>query len=120
MVLAKVDEKFDNSFIKEINIKQYEKLPRQIQKLLDEINSVNKEWDVKNLNYFLNCCSNIESNINKIKKDNESLQNSVSAKIYNIDFRPKDNELKEILEKIKSLGDVYYEYDFEQCKNNLN
>ena len=36
-LLKKIDEKFDNSFIKEENIRQYEKLPKQIQKLLDEI-----------------------------------------------------------------------------------
>ena len=35
--LKKIDEKFDNSFIKEQNLRQYEKLPKQIQKLLDEI-----------------------------------------------------------------------------------
>ena len=28
--------------------------------------------------------------------------------------------MKEVLEKIKSLGDIYYEYEFESCKNLLN
>ena len=36
-LLSKIDKKFDNSFIKEVKIKQYEKLPKQIQKLLEEI-----------------------------------------------------------------------------------
>ena len=36
-LLSKIYKKFDNSFIKEVNIKQYEKLPKQIQKLLEEI-----------------------------------------------------------------------------------
>ena len=36
-LLSKIDKKFDNAFIKEVNIKQYEKLPKQIQKLLEEI-----------------------------------------------------------------------------------
>ena len=89
-LLSKIDKKFDNSFIKEVNIKQYEKLPKQIQKLLEEINSVNKEWDIKNLNYFLNCCSNIETNIDKIKEENKSLQNWVASKIYTIDYNPKE------------------------------
>ena len=119
-LLSKIYKKFDNSFIKEVNIKQYEKLPKQIQKLLEEINSVNKEWDIKNLNYFLNCCSNIETNIDKIKEENKSLQNWVTSKIYTIDYNPKEIEMKEVLEKIKSLGDIYYEYEFESCKNLLN
>ena len=83
-------------------------------------NSVNKEWDLKNLNYFLNCCSNIETNIDKVKEENKSLQNLVTSKIYTIDYNPKEIEIKEVLEKIKSLGDIYYEYEFESCKNLLN
>ena len=119
-LLKKIDEKFDNSFIKEENIRQYEKLPKQIQKLLDEINLVNKEWKVENLNYYLNCCSNIETNINKIKDENESLQKWNNAKIYKIDYSPKEEQINEILEKIKSLGDIYYEFEFVKCKNNIN
>ena len=119
-LLNKIDKKFDDSFIKEANIKQYEKLPKQIQKLLDEINSVNKEWNVENLNYFLNCCANIEANINKIKTDNDSLQKWVSSKIYKIEYSPKDFELNELIEKIKTIGDIYYEFEFEPCKNKIN
>lgn len=54
------------------------------------INSVNKEWDIKNLNYSLNCCSNLETNIDKIKEENKSLQNWVASKIYTIDYNPKE------------------------------
>ena len=119
-LLTKIDKKFDDSFIKEANIKQYEKLPKQIQKLLEEINSVNKEWNIENLNYFLNCCANIEANINKIKTDNESLQKWVSSKIYKIEYSPKDFELNEIIEKIKTIGDIYYEFEFKACKNKID
>ena len=119
-LLKKIDDKFDNSFIKEENIRQYEKLPKQIQKLLDEINLVNKEWKIENLNYYLNCCSNIETNIAKIKDENESLQKWNTAKIYKIDYRPKDYQIPEILENIKSIGDVYYEFEFEPSKNKIN
>ena len=119
-LIVKIDEKFDNSFIEETNIKQYEKLPKQIQRLLEEINSVNKEWDISNLNYFLNCCSDIEQNIIKIKKDNQSLQNCISSKIYKIDYTPNDSDLQLILEKVKNLGKVFYEYEFEPCKNIIN
>ena len=119
-LLKKIDEKFDNSFIKEQNLRQYEKLPKQIQKLLDEINLVNKEWKIENLNYYLNCCSNIETNIAKIKDENESLQKWNNAKIYKIDYKPKDFQIKEILENIKLIGDVYYEFEFEPSKNKIN
>ena len=119
-LLKKIDEKFDNSFIKEQNLRQYEKLPKQIQKLLDEINLVNKEWKIENLKYYLNCCSNIETNISKIKDENESLQKWNNTKIYKIDYSPKDEQINEILEKIKSLGDIYYEFEFEPCINRIN
>ena len=68
----------------------------------------------------MNCCSNIETNINKIKDENESLQKWNNAKIYKIDFSPKEEQINEILEKIKSLGDIYYEFEFVKCKNNIN
>ena len=119
-LLNKINEKFDNVFIKEANIKLYEKLPKQIQKLLEEINSVNKDWNIENLNYYLNCCSNIEVNINKIKNENKSLQNWVSSKIYKIDFSPKEFELNDLLEKIKSFGDIYYEFEYQPCQNKLD
>jgi len=119
-LLNKINEKFDNVFIKEANIKLYEKLPKQIQKLLEEINSVNKDWNIENLNYYLNCCSNIEENINKIKNENKSLQNWVSSKIYKIDFSPKEFELNDLLEKIKSFGNIYYEFEYQPCKNKLD
>ena len=119
-LLKKIDEKFDNSFIKEQNIRQYEKLPKQIQKLLDEINLLNKEWKVENLNYYLNCCSNIETNISKIKDDNESLQKWNNTKIDKIEYSPKNEQINEIIEKIKSIGDIYYEFEFAPCKNKIN
>lgn len=72
------------------------------------------------IRYFLNCCSNIEININNITKDNESLQKCISSKIYNIDYSPKDLELNEILEKIKTLGNIFYEFEFENSKKKLN
>ena len=119
-LLAKIDEKFDNMNIKEIDIKLYEKIPKKIQKLLDEINLINKEWDAENLSYYLNCCSEIETNIINIKKEKESLKNSLNSKLFKIDYNPKDNEIKEILEKIQSFGSIYYEFEFESCKNKLN
>ena len=119
-LLIKIDEKFNNSFIQEDNVKKFEKLPKQINKLLEEIKLIDKEWDIENLNYFLNCCSNIELNINNIKKDNEALQKCISSKIYNIDYSPKDYELNSILEKIKTLRNIYYEFEFENYQKKLN
>ena len=119
-LLAKIDMKFDNVFIKEKDIKIYEKLPKQIAKSLEEIKSIDKEWDIEKLNYFLNCCSNIEKSICNIKEQNESLQKNSNSKILNIDYSPKENELNQFLEKIKSFGDIYYEYEFENCSNKEN
>ena len=65
------------------------------------------------INYFLNCCSDVENKINIIKKDKDSLQKCISSKIYNIDFSIKEYELNKFLEKIKTMGNVYYEFEFE-------
>ena len=117
-LLQKIDKKFENTFIKEENIKKYEKLPNKIKKVLDEINSVNKEWNIEKLNFFLNSCDNIENNINNIKKVNEDLQNVNNSKIYNIEYDLKNLVINNVIERIKSLGNIYYEYEFEPCKNN--
>ena len=42
------------------------------------------------------------------------------SKIYCIDYLPKDNEVNEIVEKIKSIGDIYYEFEFKEPENVLN
>ena len=118
-LLLKNDEKFNNAVIQEDNVKKFEKLSKQINKLLEEINSIDKEWDIENLNYFLNYCANIEININNITKDIESLQKCICSKIYNIDYSPKDLEINEILEKIKNLGNMYNEFEFENSQKKL-
>ena len=112
--------KFDNAFIKEKDIKIYEKLPKQIAKSLEEIKSIDKDWNLEKLNYFLNCCSNIEKSIDNIKEQNESLEKYSNSKILNIDYSPKENELNQLLEKIKSFGNIYYEYEFENYSNKEN
>ena len=49
---------------------------------------------------------------------NEDLQNVNNSKIYNIEYDLKNLVLNNIIERIKSLGNIYYEYEFEPCKNN--
>ena len=41
------------------------------------------------------------------------MQKCISSKIYNIDFSIKEYELNKFLEKIKTMGNVYYEFEFE-------
>ena len=119
-LLKKIDIKFDDSFIKEKDIKIYEKLPKQISKSLEEIKSIDKEWDLEKLNYFLNCCSNIEKSIDKIKEENESLQKYSNLKLININYSPKEYELIELLERIKSFGDIYYDFEFKKYSDYQN
>ena len=47
-LLLKIDDKFNNAFIKEENIKIFEKMPKKIQKILEEINSIDKDWSIEN------------------------------------------------------------------------
>ena len=62
-LLKEIDNIFDNKYINGDLIKKVEKLPNQIKLSLEKGKLIDKEWDERNINSYINDCINIENNI---------------------------------------------------------
>lgn len=99
-------------------VKDAEKLPNKIKKLLEKGKIDDKDWEDDNKieNIIFNCI-NIENNIKKALEVDEKLKKFDEAKNCKINFSPKnEGELQNILEPIISLGKI----DTILAKNEIN
>ena len=120
-LLLEVDNLFNSNYIGEDIIKKGEKLPKQIKLSLEKGKKIEKEWDDNNLYSNINDCINIENNINNINIINEKIKKfNIRNYKFKMKFIPKDIQLDNFLEKIKSFGSVYYNnYSFRNCPINI-
>ena len=65
-LLKEIDEKYDELFLTENEIKESEKLPDKIKISLEKGIKIDKEWDNNKLNLMINGCINIENHIRDI------------------------------------------------------
>ena len=105
-LLIEVDQKYDDNFIKDDIIKNFEKLPNRIKTYLEKGKNIDKNWKGNNLNSFINDCINIENNIKDINKINESIRKSNLNNKTEIKFSLEENKINDFLEEIKSLGKI--------------
>ena len=107
-----IDKKFDELFFKEEFIKESEKLPNLVQKLLEKGKIEEKDWaDKNNLNKLINECINIENAIKKIDNIYDKVKTFNSNKEIEVEFNPKDEEIeKKLLKEIKNFGKVNISY----------
>ena len=105
-LLLKVDEIYDSIFLKEKNLKEYEKLPNNIKISIERGKIMENEWnDEKKLSILINDCINIENYIKDINLINEKI-NKFSSNNSNIEFNPKEEEINKILDTLKNFGDI--------------
>ena len=106
-LLAEVDKKFGDLFFKEELIKESEKLPKKIKNSLERGKSIENEWkDDNNLCSLINDCLNIEKDIKQINDLNKSINKSKSNKSINITFKPGENQINKILDKLNKFGEL--------------
>ena len=106
-LLLKVDEIYDSIFLKEKNLKEYEKLPNNIKISIERGKIMGNEWDdEKKLSILINDCINIENYIKDINLINEKI-NKFSSNNSNIEFNPKEEEINKILDTLKNFGNIY-------------
>ena len=103
-----IDQKFDDLFFKEEFIKESEKMPILVKKMLEKGKIEEKEWADKNkLSKLINDCINIEDTIKNINIIYDKIKTFNANKDIKFEFNPKDNEIeKGFLKEIKNFGDV--------------
>ena len=99
-------------------LKEYEKLPKKINNLLDKKNVINKKLDDSFLlNFYLNDCLNIEKDFEKIKEIDDSIKKFNKNSENKLYFFPEnENEINKIYDNIKSFGKIYQK---EEDKKNF-
>ena len=124
-LLLKVNQIFENFYFNKDIIKESEKLPNQIKISLDKGKSIDSQWDDENikLNSLINDCLNIEKNINDINILNENVKKYNIGKNITINLSPREHEINDFLETIKSFGKIYYndfKYRLKHCPIYIN
>ena len=100
-LLDEVDNLFDKNFIKENNVKEFEKFPNKVKFSLEQCKNINLEND--KLNSLINDCLNIEKDIKTIDEIKENINYFKNANKLNIEFSCDINNLSE---KIKVFGKI--------------
>ena len=99
-LLLKVDEIYNNNFLKERYLGEYENLPNKINHLLENTEMIKNYLNDNNkLNLVINECINIENIIEDIKIINEKMN-----KISDVSFIAKDNELLNIVDNFGTIN----------------
>lgn len=119
-ILLKVDKKFEDIFFKEEIIRKCERLPKRVAISLEKGKLINKiENNSSKLNIFVYDCINLENNIKDIKIINENIKKCKSIK-PNVKLYLEEEEINNIISKIKLLGQIYYKnFDFANNANEL-
>ena len=114
-LLLKIDDIYDNNFIKEETIKESEKLPNKIKKLLEKSKVIN---NAKNLTSIFNNCINVENYIEEINNINNIINNSNNLFNKNINLKPdNDEEINKLLITINSFGKISDRFSFKFLPN---
>ena len=121
-ILILIDNLYNEYIFDEKLIKQSEKLPNKIKKLLEEAKNVENDWKQNNkkLNIFINICLDIENSIKDIKIIYENVEKCKSEDI-DIEFSCKEeNELNEMIKIIKNFGQILKKENEKFYIKNLN
>ena len=124
-ILSKVDQLFDNVYMKEEEMNDIDKYPNKVKGLLkqgkNEIEKFNANKNDKTLSSFVNSCINIENSLLSINNTEQSLIKIKKGLSSVIKFSPsKENELNEFITNLTSFGKVYKENENIQIEPNTN
>ena len=114
-ILSKVDELFDNVYIKESEMNEIDKYPNKIKGLLKQgkntIDQWNKEKNEKNeLSYLVNNCIDIEKTLLNINNMDQNLKRCKTEMTSVIKFSPFEvSDLNKFISSLTTFGKVYKE-----------
>ena len=93
-LLLEVDNKFNNIYFKEEFIKENNKLPEQVKKLLNKSEKIKKNWKNNSLNSMVNECVSIENEIKNIKIKYDKINAFNNNALVHLEFVPEGNNIK--------------------------
>ena len=112
-ILSKVNQLFDNVYMKENEMNEIDKYPNQVKGLLKQGKSEIEKWNSNknnSLSSFINSCINIEKSLLSINNTEQNLIKCKNGLSSVIKFKPfEENELKEFISELASFGQVYKE-----------
>ena len=105
-LLLKVDEEYDNIFLKEKNMKEYENLPNKVKISIEKGKLIENDLNDDNkLSLVINDCIDIENCLKDINLINEKIKDLASMN-SNVDFDPDEKSINNILDLIKNFGNI--------------
>ena len=122
-LLSEVDLTFEDLYLNKDLIKETEKFPNKIKKIVEKGKSIDSKWDKENIDKSINDCLNIDDNMKEINtiKDNISKFNDIKTNNIKLCFLPKENDLNYFLDKIWKFGKISLnDYVFKKCPENIN
>ena len=116
-LIEETDKLFENSFEKEVILKNCEKLPNKIKQTLEKCKTTYDNWnDEKKLKFLINDSINIENYIKEIKSINDIVKNS-NENYSSIRFILGESEINFLLDKIKNFGIIRDDIFFLEPSN---
>jgi len=106
-ILLEVNNQFNNFYINEDLIEKSKVLSNRIKITLEKGKSLDKEWNENEINCYINDCIEIENNIKDINIINEIILKRISNQNNEIKFSPDEDGINNILEIIKTFGEIY-------------
>lgn len=107
-LLSQLESTFLNLYPPEKIMKDYEKLPKKINDILEKRKEMDEKFNNSILlSSYINDCINIENDLGKINEINDSIKKydiNSNNKVY---FFPEENEIDKIYKNIKSFGKIY-------------
>ena len=119
-ILLEVDNQFNNLYINEDLIKKSKLLPNEIKITLEKGKELDNDWNLNEINFYINDCIEIENNIKNINIINENILKRISNKNKEVIFSPNEDDINDILKIIKEFGKIdYSKFSFKNCPLNI-
>lgn len=111
-LISELNKIFETLYPEEKLIINYEKIPKKINNILNQRNSIDKNYnDLFLLNSYISDCINIEKEYNEIIKINDSINKYDIHKEIKVSFYPdkESEDFNKLIKDIKSFGKIYHQ-----------
>jgi len=107
-LLLEVDNTFNKIYFKEEFIKENNKLPDKVKKLLDKSEEIKNNWKNNSINSMINDCIIVENEIKIIKELYDKINTINNNSLVLLEFIPESYNNKNLETTIKNFGKINY------------